>query len=67
MSRQKFPKGWDAESIKRLAEHYDNMSDEERAADADAAALEQPEQTVISVPTELMPAIRQLLAAYKAS
>jgi hypothetical protein len=67
MSRQKVPKGWDAESIRRLVDRYDNMSDKELAADADAAASEQPEQTIISVPTKLMPAIRQLLATYKAS
>ena len=60
---QKFPPGWDAEKVKALAEYYDNQSDEEAIAEAEAA-LEAEGQTLVMVPTELMPTIRALIAKH---
>lgn len=65
MSDPKIPPGWDAERAKRLVEQYDQLSEDELAAEDDAAAAEQEGRTVISVPDSLLPAIRQLLAAHK--
>lgn len=59
MTDQKFPPGWDAERTKRLIEQYDQMSEDELAAEDDAAAEEHDGQTVIAVPEALLPAIRQ--------
>ncbi len=66
MSEQKFPPGWDAERTKRLIEQYDRQSEDELAAEDDAAAEEHDGQTVIVVPESLLPAIRQLLATHQA-
>ena len=66
MSEQKFPPGWDAERTKRLIEHNDQLSEDELAAEDDAAAEEHDGQAVIAVPDVLLPAIRQLLATHKA-
>lgn len=66
MTDQKFPSGWDAERTKRLIEQYDQLSEDELAAEDDAAAEEHDGQTVIAVPEGLLPAIRQLLATHKA-
>jgi len=66
MSESKFPAGWDADRVKRLIDHYESMSEEDQAAEDEAAVEEKPGQTIITVPEELLPAIRQLLAGQKA-
>lgn len=65
MSDQKFPSGWDEERVKRLLAHYESLSEEEQVAEDEAAVAEQAGQTVITVPEQLLPAIRQLLAGRK--
>jgi hypothetical protein len=65
MIEQKFPPGWDADRVKRLADLYENLSEDEQAAEDEQAVLEVSGQAVISVPEELLPAIRQLLATQK--
>ena len=66
MSESRFPAGWDADRVKRLIDHYEGMSEEELVAEDEAASEVRPGQTVVTVPEELMPAIRQLLAAHAA-
>ena len=66
MNESKYPAGWNAERVKRLIDHYESMSEEDQAAEDDAAVEQKPGQTVVTVPEELMPAIRQLLASHKA-
>jgi hypothetical protein len=61
MSKQQFPSGWDEARVQRLIEHYDQMTDDELVAE-DEAALEAEGKTVMVVPTELVPAIRDLIA-----
>ena len=61
--QQDFPPGWDAEKVKALAEYYDKQSDEEAIAEAEAA-LETEGQTLVMVPSELMPTIRALIAKH---
>lgn len=65
MSEPKFPAGWDAARVQRLIDHYESMSDDELAAEDDEATKERPGQAVVTVPDELLPAIRQLLASHK--
>jgi len=61
MSDQEYPPGWDEARIRQVIEHYDAQDDDERAAEIEAA-WEAEGMTLISVPTELVPAIRALLA-----
>lgn len=63
----RFPAGWDADRVKRLIDYYENMSEDEQVAEDEAAAAEQKGQAVITVPEELLPAIRRLLAAHKSA
>jgi hypothetical protein len=65
MSDQNFPPGWDAERVNRLLSHYDGLSEDEQVAEDEEAAAEQAGQAVISVPDDLLPAIRQLLATHR--
>ncbi len=64
MVKHKLPAGWDAEKVKALAEYYDNQSDDEAIAEAEAA-LEAEGQTLVMVPTELMPTISKLIAKHQ--
>ena len=57
----RYPKGWDSRSIKALAEHYDNQSDEEAAAE-DEAAYRSTLVTMMAIPVELVPKVQKLLA-----
>jgi hypothetical protein len=67
MNQSEFPRGWDADRVRRLIEHYESQS-EERAVAEDEAAFEAPgQQTTMEVPTELVPAIRELIAKHKAA
>lgn len=57
----KFPPGWDEERVKRVLEHYESQSEDEAVAE-DEAAYEDPGQTFMEIPNELVPAVRELLA-----
>ena len=37
MNKQRFPAGWDEARVKRLIEHYENMTDDEIIAEDEAA------------------------------
>jgi hypothetical protein len=65
MSGPRFPAGWDAEQVRRLVEHYEEMTEDELVAEDEAAVAKRAGQTVIMVPDDLLPAIRRLLASHK--
>ncbi len=64
MSQNKFPPGWDLERVKRVLSHYESQSEEEAVAE-DEATFETPGQTIMEVPSELVPEIRKLIAKHK--
>jgi len=64
MKPTRFPKGWDDERVRQVLTHYAQQSEEEAVAE-DEAAFEDPTQTVIEVPRELVPAIRELIAKHE--
>jgi len=66
MKQSEFPPGWDAERVERVLAHYESQSEEEAVAE-DEAAFEAKGQTVIEVPSELVPKIRELIAKHKAA
>ncbi len=61
MKQSKFPRGWDVGRVVRLLAHYEQQSEEEAVAE-DEAAAEDITQTLMEVPRELVPAIRELIA-----
>lgn len=67
MSQSPLPAGWDAARVQRLIDRYESLSEEEQVAEDEAAADEQKGQAVVTVPDELLPAIRQLLAKHKSA
>lgn len=61
MKEQKYPPGWDENRVKQLIEHYENLDDDAQVAE-DEAAQEAEGQTVMVVPSDLVPAVRELIA-----
>jgi hypothetical protein len=57
---QKFPAGWNEDRVRKVLAHYENQTEEEAVAE-DEAAFVAKGQTVMIVPTELVPEIRKLL------
>jgi len=64
MKANKFPQGWDANRVRELLTRYETQTEDEAVAE-DEAAFEDQTQTVMEVPTELVPAVRELIAAHK--
>lgn len=56
-----YPVGWDEKRVRRVLEHYESQSDNEAVAE-DEAAYESISETMIAVPTDLVPAVRELIA-----
>jgi hypothetical protein len=65
MIKQKFPPGWDEDRVKQLLAELDTRTDDDWVIADEAAAAEQDDQAVVTVPVGLLPEIRRLLAAYK--
>ncbi|MGO8690003.1 MAG: hypothetical protein ACLQLG_10240 [Thermoguttaceae bacterium] len=61
MTEQKFPPGWDAARVQRLIAHYEAEDEDVQVAE-DEAAQQAEGQSVVVVPSDLVPAIRQMLA-----
>ena len=59
-----FPKGWDERRVSELLVHYETQSEEESVAEDEAIWLD-PEQTVMEVPSKLVPAVRELIARHE--
>jgi len=61
-ARNIFPAGWDEARVRRLIAHYDYQTEDEAVREYEALARH-PEQTVMTVPTRLVPAIRAFIAS----
>ena len=59
-----FPKGWDERRVSELLAHYEIQSEEEAVAEDETIWLD-PEQTVMEVPSRLVPAVRELIARHE--
>ncbi len=64
MSDSNFPAGWDEERVRRVLEHYERQTPEEAVAE-DEAAFENQNETVMRVPHDLVPAVRELIARHQ--
>jgi hypothetical protein len=62
----KYPRGWNRKKVEQLIHHYENQTEDEAVAEAEAA-FSDPEQAVVLVPRALVPKVHQLLAAHAAA
>jgi hypothetical protein len=58
---QAYPAGWDEARIRKLVDHYDNQTEAEQVAKHEATFVADG-QTVMVVPTALVPAIVKLIS-----
>ena len=65
MRENRFSPGWDEERVRKVLAHYEEQTEAEAVAE-DEAAFEEPTQTVMEVPTALVPVIRELIAKHHA-
>jgi hypothetical protein len=61
MSANRFPPGWDEERVRRVLQQYEQQTEDEAVAE-DEAVLEDSRDTLMKVPTDLVPAVRELIA-----
>jgi hypothetical protein len=60
-NQNRFPAGWDEGRVQRVLERYEVQTDEEAVAE-DEAGFESITHTIMEVPVDLVPAVRQLIA-----
>jgi len=63
MSENKFPDGWDEGRIQRVLAHYGEQTEDEALAE-DEMGIERSE-TVMDVPRDLVPRVRELIAKHQ--
>jgi hypothetical protein len=64
MKQSRFPRGWDEKRVNDVLAHYESQTEDEAVAE-DEAASEAAGQTVMEIPTELVPKVRELIAKHK--
>lgn len=64
MRQSRFPPGWDEERVRRVLAHYEEQMEEEAVAE-DEAAFEDHTQTVMEIPNDLVPIVRELIAKHQ--
>ena len=64
MKQSQFPPGWDDKQVQKVIAHYEAQTEEEAVAE-DEAAFEDQTQTVMEIPTELVPIVRELIAKHQ--
>lgn len=66
MINNHFPSGWNEERVRRVLAHYEAQTEEEAVVE-DERAFKGRGRTVVEVPVELMPVIREIIAQYEAT
>ena len=63
MKQSQLPPGWDNRRVQNVIAFYEAQTEEEAIAE-DEAALQDQTQTVMEIPTELAPVVRELIAKH---
>ena len=64
MVQSRFPEGWDEERVRKVLKHYQDQTEEEAVAE-DEAGYEDRSESIVEVPVELVPAVRELIAKHR--
>jgi len=62
MGQNEFPDGWDEERVQRVLAHYEDQTEDEALAEDEAGV--EPSKTVMNVPRDLVPKVRELIAKH---
>ena len=63
MNQNKFPLDWDETRVQKVITLYEKQTADEAAAE-DEVVFEDSSQTVIQIPQELIPVVRELIAKH---
>ena len=66
MKQNEFPPGWDEEHVRSVIAYYDQQTEDEAVAEAEAA-LQNESSTLMKIPTELVPAVLELIDKHSAN
>lgn len=66
MKQNEFPPGWDDERVRSVIAYYDQQTGDEAVAEAEAA-LQNESSTLMKIPTELVPAVLELIDKHSAN
>lgn len=60
MTQNKFPPGWDEARLQSVIAHYEQQTEDEAVVE-DEAAFQDKDSTLMAIPTELVPAVLELI------
>jgi hypothetical protein len=63
MKENRFPPGWNEQRVRDVLYRYEAQTDEEALAE-DEASFEDDPEAIIRVPTQLVPAVRELIGKH---
>ncbi len=64
MKQNRFPPGWNESRVRQVLAYYEEQTEEEALAE-DEAVFEDQAQTMMEIPKDLVPAVRELIAKHK--
>ena len=64
-NRNIFPAGWDEERVNKVLQYYESQSEDEALAEINAA-FDNADYSVMLIPNDLVPTVRNLLAEHSA-
>ena len=64
MKKQKYPPGWNEKRVRKVIAHYENQTEEEQAAEIEAA-IKAENITMVAVPTPLVPKVLTFIQGRK--
>ena len=65
MKQNEFPPDWDEERVQSVIDYYENQTEDEAVAEAEAG-LQDESITLMEVPTELVPVVLELISKHSA-
>ena len=63
MRQNEFPAGWDEERVQSIIDYYENQTEDEAVAEAEARWQDES-ITLMEVPTELVPVVLELISKH---
>jgi hypothetical protein len=66
MKKNRFPPGWDEQRVREVLAHYESQTEDEEFAEIEAA-LDAKDSTLMSIPSDLVPEVRAILARQKSA
>jgi len=64
MKQGRFPPGWNQKRVQEALDYYENQTEDEAVAEHEAA-YESRTETMMAVPVDLVPTVRELIAKHR--